>query len=491
MLSSTKPLVDELLDVIDGSQVADPTLVDELNAVRSRLSGPLRIVLAGRVSSGKSTLLNALLNQKIAPTDASECTETVTWFEYGRPEQVQVRLTDGTVQEMRLGDDGLLPANLGVPNDRIRDLRVSLTNDVLRSFTLVDTPGFSSGRPDADQGAEDEIMDRRSREAAANCDAMVFVLNQTLRADELQVLRSFQHAQQHPASAVNAIGALTKADKLSTGDADPLEAGKALAKRYAARHSTDVADVVPVFGLLAETSETGALTDLDVDNLARISELDTGGLEQLMSSVDRFLGDDPPCPVSSEVRSRLLDKLDLFGVQTSFELIRDGATSAGALGRELSQMSGVEQLRSSLLEGFAERAVPLRLLWALDTLRVISYRHGMPPDFGQVLRDTIERIRFDEAMHEVREMEAFQKWCAGEVELSLELEEDLRRLALGRDPVLRLGADDDSPEALRRAAQAGVARWRAARLHGSSANDEVARTVVRSYALALAAGERR
>ena len=396
MLNSTKPLVDELLEVIDAGDVDDPTLVDELNSVRSRLAGPLRVVLAGRVSSGKSTLLNALLNQKIAPTDASECTEVVTWFEYGRPEQVQVRLTDGTIREMRLGDDGLLPSDFGVPRDRIRDVRVSLTNDVLRRFTLVDTPGFSSGGQDAGEGADDEIMDRRSREAAANCDAMVFVLNQTLRADELQVLRSFQQDQQNPASAVNAIGALTKADKLSTDDSDPLEAAGALAKRYAARHSMDVADVVPVFGLLAETSETGTLTDQDVEDLARISELDADNIGQLMSSVDKFVADSGPCSVPGEVRSQLLDKLDLYGVQASLELIRDGARSAGALGRELSQMSGVEHLRTSLLEGFAERAVPLRLLWALDALRTISYRQGMPSQFGQLLRDTIDE--FDSTM---------------------------------------------------------------------------------------------
>ena len=35
------------------------------------------------VNSGKSTLVNALLRQAVAPTDVSECTRVVTWFQQG------------------------------------------------------------------------------------------------------------------------------------------------------------------------------------------------------------------------------------------------------------------------------------------------------------------------------------------------------------------------------------------------------------------------
>ena len=34
----------------------------------------------GKVKAGKSTLLNALVGEKVAPTDASECTKVVTWY---------------------------------------------------------------------------------------------------------------------------------------------------------------------------------------------------------------------------------------------------------------------------------------------------------------------------------------------------------------------------------------------------------------------------
>ena len=38
------------------------------------------VAIAGKVKAGKSTLLNALVGEEIAPTDAGECTRVVTWY---------------------------------------------------------------------------------------------------------------------------------------------------------------------------------------------------------------------------------------------------------------------------------------------------------------------------------------------------------------------------------------------------------------------------
>src|SRR3954447_10667326 len=43
----------------------------------------LRIATMGRVSSGKSALVNALLGRRVAPTDAGECTRFITSYGYG------------------------------------------------------------------------------------------------------------------------------------------------------------------------------------------------------------------------------------------------------------------------------------------------------------------------------------------------------------------------------------------------------------------------
>ena len=299
----TNPLIEQLLEVLETVHVDDSQLANELSEIRSRLSAPLRVALVGRVSSGKSTLLNSLLGQIVAPTDAGECTEVATSFEYGFPERVEIRLNNGNIEQIRLDALGRLPERLPVPKDEVQDVRVWLANENLHTLTLVDTPGFSSGQAEVNANTDVDVLDRRTRQAAANCDAVVFVLNQTLRADDMDVLRAFQEGQPGSSSAVNAVGALTKADKLANGSADPLEKAEALAKRYSERHCRHLSEVVPVIGLWSETAESGALDEQDVAGLIRLAEMDGEALDRILASADRFRTSE--CPIDAEARGEL------------------------------------------------------------------------------------------------------------------------------------------------------------------------------------------
>ena len=51
-----------------------PDALVELDRIAARLSQPIRIALAGTLKTGKSTLVNALVGETIAPTDATEAT---------------------------------------------------------------------------------------------------------------------------------------------------------------------------------------------------------------------------------------------------------------------------------------------------------------------------------------------------------------------------------------------------------------------------------
>ena len=180
--SSGGAATDPVSLVVDALSELTPKggLMTEVEDIRARLTEPLRIAVAGRLKSGKSTLVNALLGQRIAPTDVGECTKIVTWFRYGAPERVELQLRDGTSRELQLDSDGMLPRDPGVPLKQIAGMQAWLTNDILKSFTLIDTPGLASV-DDESAAATRKLLAAESKDAAGAADALLFVLNAGVR----------------------------------------------------------------------------------------------------------------------------------------------------------------------------------------------------------------------------------------------------------------------------------------------------------------------
>src|SRR2546421_615931 len=116
----------------------------QVHDVRRRLGEPLRVAIAGRLKAGKSTLVNALIGRRVAPTEVGECTRIVTQFRYGTSDRVDVVRRNGTRASLPLDEAGMIPQRLGVPWAEIGYVDVTLTSDHLRDLTVVDTPGLAS-----------------------------------------------------------------------------------------------------------------------------------------------------------------------------------------------------------------------------------------------------------------------------------------------------------------------------------------------------------
>jgi hypothetical protein len=131
------------------ADVSDLALRETLLEIRARLGEPLRIAIAGSVSSGKSTLVNALLGRAVAPVDASDCTRVVTSFRFGFPERVELVGADGARRVAPLGSGEPLAVAAG-DLEGVAELVVWLSNERLRELTLIDTPGLDSIDPERD-----------------------------------------------------------------------------------------------------------------------------------------------------------------------------------------------------------------------------------------------------------------------------------------------------------------------------------------------------
>ena len=97
-------------------EVSDPAARETLDATLRRLDEPMRVAIAGRVKAGKSTLLNALVGEELAPTDAGECTRIVTWYRDGPTYQVVVHPLEGEPTPRPFERvSGAIQVNLGYP----------------------------------------------------------------------------------------------------------------------------------------------------------------------------------------------------------------------------------------------------------------------------------------------------------------------------------------------------------------------------------------
>jgi 50S ribosome-binding GTPase len=479
-------LIEQVSELIAaGQELVPAALRPRLDDLERRLREPVRVAVVGRVNSGKSTMVNALLAQRVAPTDISECTRLVTWFHYGHPQRIEIELVDGSRVDSQLGPDGLLPNELGVPVDQVKALHCYLANDTLRWMTLIDTPGIGSVHEEFSQMTEELLaVERDSADAAQRADAVVFLLNQVMMEDELQALQMFRNATpgDGETSAANAVGLLSKADQLGDGIQDPWGVALELAGVYAGKFRDEVAAVVPVIGLVAETAETAILSEADTRQLAELATMEPKQFERLLWSADRFVGAD--APVSSEARAALLAKLDLYGIQRALAFLRGGVTGAVALRRELSSSSGIAEVKRTLATYFHEQDHVLKVRSALDVLERLTYTEVEQQDTPGLVRfrGNVEKLRLDPAMHQVNELQAWHDCCTGRVHLEPEQLAEVERLFAPGTAARKLGSPGTDPSELREAAKESMVRWRGFMVTNADPSQaKLARVVLRSY----------
>lgn len=435
-----------------------------LAATRDRLDEPLRVAIAGRVKAGKSTLLNALVGQELAPTDAGECTRIVTWYRDGHTYRVLAHQRDGTVVQRPFHrEDGAIEVDLGgLGADDVDHLEVWWPSTRLRHHTLIDTPGLASISSEVSARTQRFLGEDASQPATA--DAVVYLLRH-LHSSDVRFLDAFHDAGVGRGSPVNAVGVLSRADEVGSGRLDAMD----VAARVAARYQADpqvrrlCSAVVPVAGLLAQAGAT--LTEAEFRAVATLAAAPASEAADLLLTADRFASSPSAVPVTEAERRLLLGRLGLFGLRLAERLVRTGAApTAPALAAELRRHSGIEDLRALLLTQLTGRSEALKARSALVGLVAALDAPGW--EQAASLRGEVERVLA--GAHELVELQRLNQLATGELQPPEALRDEMHRLLGGRGhaPTTRLGLDDGVDEAaLRAAAQAAVARWLRAAEH--------------------------
>ncbi len=137
--------------------------------IRARKKDPFTIVVAGEFKRGKSSFINALLEENILITNVNPETMTMNELRYG-PHKNEAVLSGG--RRLELSDDELsrsaLERLMGELDEKIRRLILHRPIEILKNIRIIDTPG-TNDLPEY----FDDIVD----DAMAQADAVIYVYN--------------------------------------------------------------------------------------------------------------------------------------------------------------------------------------------------------------------------------------------------------------------------------------------------------------------------
>ncbi|UXM90852.1 dynamin family protein [Paenarthrobacter sp. JL.01a] len=435
----------------------DPAALAVLDELDQRLAGPLRIAVAGMVKAGKSTLLNAIIGEEIAPTDAGECTRIVTWYRYGHAPRITLHPLTGEPRALPVNRiDGRLVFSLGeLQAEDVEKLVVDWPSASLQDLTLIDTPGIASLSSEVSGRSTAFLLPEDAPMAA---DAVIYLMRH-LHASDVHFLESFKDTAAGKSGTVNALAVLSRADEIGAGRIDALISAAVIADRYSRDENLKplALGVVPVAGLLAQSART--MRQRDVDAFMALARLDRNQREKMMLSVDRFVRAGGPDSLDPELKASLVQRFGLFGIRLAVALIRGGIDSPTELAHELARRSGLGQLLGTVDSLFQTRAEALKARAAVVGLQ--SLLSGSRSGQAAVLETALEQLLA--GAHEFKELKLLGLLRTGGAGLTPGQSREAEQLVGGRGnlPHQRLGL---SPEAgldeIARATRDALDRWR-------------------------------
>ena len=323
----TGHIAERLADIrrlVPGDGVFVP-LADALDRAVTTIVQPMQLAIIGKISSSKSTLVNAILGKdELLPTGQKEVTFNVCWLKYGDPRSdVVIHHKDGS-PERRVPSSQLdaLATIEGGNLDNISYIEIFDDSEILRRINIIDTPGLDALRNKDSRNTLDFI-------ASVRPDAVIMLFTHSVSGNVLDIVKEFN--AESAFSPLNALGVLTKIDVLwqetIPREKTALEISRKTVKNLAKRNpmlKKTIFEMYPVSALLFLAAVT--FTEEMLEDIRSAYLADPQGLGKSLVKVDTFL-ENEATGIPPERRRAIIDAIGLYGVS----LVRDALAASPGL----------------------------------------------------------------------------------------------------------------------------------------------------------------
>lgn len=439
ILTKLSKLVKEVQEDLEGSAFED--LRKSFAEILPRMESPMQLAIVGKISSSKSTLVNAILGQpEVVRTGSMEETWNVSWLKYGDPEgDISVCYKDGRKERVSRQEWASWANRKRGENEQLRNtvsyIEVTSNQEILKSINIIDTPGLDSFYGTDSQNTLDFLRQ-------VHPDAVIMLFAKSINADTLGIIEDFRQGVGNGFLPINAMGVMSKVDEIWVADpgADPLQEAyqviKGLRSQEIVRNT--LFDIYPVSALLALCAN--CVSEEDFQLFKELVSIDKERFGLLLKSKKRFLASYKDIRPTEKERACLLGKYERYGIHLLVEYLRENP-DVGI--EDVKQMlfikSGFNAFMKVVREHFGERAALIKVYSSLYALAVRCHQEGdrlcrkfdTVSEMNKAILNKVLR-KVDDVMEvmyvEFQKVDFLIEMYEGKLELDTEVYEEFRRV---------------------------------------------------------------
>ncbi|MCQ2053149.1 MAG: dynamin family protein [archaeon] len=422
--------------------------------VDNRMREPMQLAIVGRISSSKSTLVNAILGKaEVVRTGHEAETFNVSWLKYGNDDApIIVHFKNGRKQTVERNEWIEWASHKGQQSlkTEVKYIEVTSSYEMLRFINIIDTPGL-----DATSKVDSE--NTISFLKTVNPDAVILLFSKSLSEDTLKLINEFQNAENSISFSINpmnALGILSKVDMNwdVINDNDPvISSDKAIKRTLSSRSDVNKAlfRILPVSALMGLSSFT--ISDDDKEAFEQLAMLDDKKITRLFISPEFFVKEYDFISLSKSRREGLVLKYGLYGVYVCVrEIQKNVNVTLQELSCTLRIKSGFDSFIKLVVSHFGDRAQLLKaqrgivqLLRAInkDRINVDSSEHL------NIVNSIYSKVfSVEDDLHELKEWNLLLKIYENKIEVEDEFMQEFLRIVgeSGHSAVCKLYVDENT-----------------------------------------------